>query len=130
MIRVLDEVVDDPVLQSVHNERENEHDKRDLYGFAAFGPAEGPVTHPGDPGEEGKDGKNAEFHADQAEEIDDGLLEPPCSARWVTVVPAADGLGRIGEWGERESTVEDFQEQDKDWDADCSLYSLVQVIVG
>jgi hypothetical protein len=118
---ILDEVVDNPVLQGVHNQWEHEHDKGDLQRRVAFGPAEGPVADPGDPGEEREDGEHAEFHEQEAQEVDDGLLEPPCCAGWDTVVAGADGFGGVGEGSEKGTAVEDFEEEDEDGDADCCL---------
>jgi hypothetical protein len=39
----------------------------------------------------------------------------------VAVVAAADGFGGIGEGREEEGAVEDFEEKDKDGNADCCL---------
>jgi hypothetical protein len=125
VLRVLDEVVDDPVLQRVHDEREDEHDERDLQGGVALGPAERPVADPCNPGEEGEDGEDAELHEEQAEEVDDGLLEPPCGARGLAVVAGADGLGWVGEGGVEGGAVEDFEEENEDRDAEGGLGVLV-----
>lgn len=120
-LAVLDKVVDDPVLQRVHDEREDEHDKGDLKCRVAFGPAERPVADPRDPGEQREQHEDAEFHADETEEVDDGLLEPPCGAWRLAVVARAQRFGRVGERRAGKGCVEDLEEKDKNGDADCRL---------
>lgn len=43
----------------------------------------------------------------------------------MAVVAAAYRFGRVGEGGEGEGAVEDFEEEDENWDADGGLGSLV-----
>jgi hypothetical protein len=126
MLGVLDEIIDDPVLQGVHDERKHEHDEGDLQRRVALGPAQGPVADPCDPGQEGEDGEDAQLHEEQAEEVDDGLFEPPCCAGRVAVVARADGFGGVGERGVLGAGVQDFEEEDEDGDADGGLVMLVE----
>jgi hypothetical protein len=58
-----------------------------------------------------EDGEDAEFHAEEAEEVDERLLEPPSDARGAAVVAAADGLWRVGYWSEQEGAMEKFEEE-------------------
>lgn len=95
-----------------------------MHSSIALRPAKCPVTHPGNPGKQGEDGENTELHANEAEEVDDGLLEPPCCARRVAIVAAANGFRGVGEGCKGEGAVEDFEEEHEDRDADCSLSAL------
>lgn len=94
---VLDEGVDDVVLQAVHDEGEDHHDKGNLELLVALGPAEGPVADLGDPRREEEDDEDADLHAEQAAEVNDGLLEPPPDVGGVAVVAGLDGLARFAE---------------------------------
>lgn len=94
---VLDEGVDDVVLQAVHDEGEDHHDKGNLELLVALGPAEGPVADFGDPRREEEDDEDADLHAEQAAEVNDGLLEPPPDVGGVAVVAGLDGLARFAE---------------------------------
>lgn len=122
---VLDEAVDDPVLKRVHDEREDEHDEGDLHGLVAFGPAQGPVADPGDPRQQREEDEDAELHTEEAQEVDERLLEPPCCARRLTVVSGPDRLDRAGDGRKEEGFVEDSEEDDEDGDTDGGLNMLV-----
>jgi len=97
-----------------------------LDSLVAFGPAESPVADPGDPREELEYEKDAKLHAEKADEVDDGLFEPPCRARRLSIVSRTNRLGRICDGGKEESSVEHFEEQDEDWDADGGLLTLAK----
>jgi len=93
----LDKRVDDVVLQGVHDEGEEHHDEEDLQLLVAFGPAQGPVADVGDPGEEDEDDEDDELHAEEAAEVEEGLLEPPSPVGWGAIVACLDGFGRLAE---------------------------------
>lgn len=117
----LDERVDDVVLQSIHDEREDHHDECYLESFVALGPGEGPVADFGDPGHENEDDEDADLHAEEAAKVDDGLLEPPPRAGGVAVVSRLDGLERFAERCQGHEAGDDFQENNKNRDTECCL---------
>lgn len=92
---VFDERVDDVVLHGVHHQRENEHDKDNLMRVAVLGPTQRPVTNPDDPGKEREDGEDAKLHAEQADEVEDALLEPLALSRRLAVVTRLKRLGWV-----------------------------------
>lgn len=57
------------------------------------------------------------------------MLQPPCRAWGLAVVAGADGLWWIGEGCEEGAAVEDFEEEDEDWDAECCLDMLARCTV-
>jgi hypothetical protein len=130
---VLDEPINDPVLQRVHDQREDKHDECDLDGFVAFSPPECPVADPCDPRQELEEEEDAELHAKETEEVDDRLLEPPRSAWGMAVVARSDRFGRTGEGCEKERSVQDFEKKEKDRNANgclCVLESSVWIRMG
>lgn len=82
----LDEGVDNVVLESIHNEREDHHDKGDLELFVSVGPAERPVADAGDPWHHDEDDEDAELHAKETGEVYKGLLKPPPGVGRVAIV--------------------------------------------
>lgn len=121
LVIVLDEGVDDVVLHGVHDQREDHHDEGDLQLLVALGPAQGPVADAGDPGHEEEEDEDADLHAEQADEVDDGLLEPPPLVGRVAIIAGLDGLGGFAEGGEGDETGDDLEEEDEDWDAEGGL---------
>jgi hypothetical protein len=118
---VLDEAVDDVVLQDVHQQREDEHDKGDLERLAAFGPAQGPVADPWEPRKQSEEEPDEELHAHQADGVYEQLLEEPGPAGRAAVVAGGDGLGRSCKTGAKEDLVEDFEEDDQHGDTNGGL---------
>ena len=83
---LLDKRVDDIILQPVHDQGEDHHDKCNLQLLIACGPAQCPVSDLGDQGEEDEDNEDANFHAEEPDEVNYGLLEPPpCAGRAAVV---------------------------------------------
>ena len=120
---ILDEGVDDPVLQGVHDEGEDEHDEGDLQGRVAFGPAEGPVANPRQERQGEKEEEDEELHAGQADAVDEELLEVPLDLGGGAVVAGFDGFGWVGEGCAEEEVVEGFEDEVEDGDADGGLKS-------
>lgn len=118
---LLDEGVDDVVLQSVHDEGEDHHREGDLELLVAIGPGERPVTDLGDPGDHEEDDEDAELHAKESEEVDDGLLEPPPHIRGAAVVSGLDRLGRLTDAGVCSQAGDDAEQNDKNGNADSGL---------
>jgi hypothetical protein len=54
----------------------------------------------------------AEFHKEQTDEVDDGLLCPPAVSWGLAVVTAAKRFGWVGEGCERGAVVEEAEEDD------------------
>lgn len=65
--------------------------------------------------------EDEEFHACEADEVDDGLLQPPAGMRWSSVVAGFDGFLWSGERGVAEGFVEDTEEEVEDGDAEGGL---------
>lgn len=101
----LDEAVDDVVLNAVHSNGEDEHHKRDLKGFIAFGPAQGPVADPWQPWQHCEEQEDEKLHTEQANKVNDGLLEPPSGAWWVAIITRLDRLWWVCDRSFREETV-------------------------
>src|SRR3569833_2626247 len=110
---VLDEAVDDVVLQSVHDVREQHLDEDDLQLLVALGPPQGPVADARDPGQHDGDDEHAYLHADQAADVDDALLEPPPRPGRVAVVARLDRLGRLAETRVRDERRGDAEQDDE-----------------
>lgn len=89
---LLDKRVDDVILQSVHNEREQHHYKHNLHFFVSFGPSEGPISDTRNPWQHDKDDEDAKLHAEQAAKVYDGLFQPPPRVGWVAIVAGLDRL--------------------------------------
>lgn len=109
---ILDESIDDPILECVHDERENKHHEGNLDCLIPFCPTKCPVAYPCDPREELEDEENAEFHAEEAEEVDYGLLQPPHSAWWVAIITRPDRLWGVGEGCKESTLIQKLEEQD------------------
>lgn len=122
--RLLDEGVDDVVLDRVHDDREEQHDEDDLHGGVAFGPAQSPVAHLDDEGEQLDQEKHADLHAEQADEVYDGLFEPPEGLRRATIVTRFDGLRGVREGRVLSDTVEDMEDEDEDRDSESRLQAV------
>lgn len=119
--RILNETINDPVLKDVHDEWEDQHGESDLQRLAALRPPQGPVADPREPWAHLDDGVDAQLHEEEANEVDEGLLEPPERLGRAAVVAGAQGLGGIGEGGVGEERVEDAEEEDKNGYADGCL---------
>ena len=94
-----EEVVDDPILQRVHGQGEEEHGKGNLQGLVALGPPQRPVTDPRQPGQQGKQHPHAHFHAHQPESVKQQLLHPPRRPRRLAVPSRVQRLRRSSKWG-------------------------------
>lgn len=126
---LLDKRVDNVVLKTIHDERENHHDKRNLQLLVALGPAEGPVADLGDPRHEDEDDEDANLHAKEAAKVNDGLLQPPPGARRGAVVAGLDRVEGLAEGREGDNGRDDAEEDDEDGDADCCLVVAVVSLV-
>lgn len=73
----LDERVDNVVLDGVHGDGEEKHHKGDLQSSVSFCPSQSPVPNLDDNGKQLYQEKYANLHVEQAQKVDDGLLEPP-----------------------------------------------------
>lgn len=85
ILLVHDETVNDPVLQSIHGEREQEHGKHNLQSFVTFCPAQSPIAYPRQKGHGEEEEEDAEFHQTEADAVDEELLEVPGNA-WGAII--------------------------------------------
>lgn len=118
---VLDEAINDVVLKRIHNQREEQHDKEDLYGLISFSPSQRPVADLDDPWTDLKYAVDAELHAQKTEKVDQTLLKPPFGLWRTTIVAGLDRFLGITEGRERKAMGKKAQENDEDGYADCGL---------
>lgn len=94
---LLDEHVDDVILDSIHDDREQQHDENYLDSRVALGPPQRPVPDFHDEWKQVDDDNDTGFHPQQSDKVDHGLLEPPKSIGRIAIVSGFYGFWRICE---------------------------------